>query len=64
MALRHDDTKGIPLCGTGTTGCHGDRHGLCGGFKGWDKDRLRKWEDDRIKELHDEYACEQECRSA
>lgn len=63
-ALRSDDDDGIPMCGTGTTQCHGDFHGLCGGFRGWVKQQLRDWQDEAIRDLHALYDFERECRAS
>ena len=53
MGMRADHEDGIPMCGTGTTGCHGDLHSLAtnGMFSGYDKGRRRQWETDRIAEM-------------
>ena len=46
MGLRASDREGMPLCGSGTTGCHGSLHNpqMHGHFKGWDRAQLRDWQ--------------------
>jgi hypothetical protein len=42
--LRSTPANGVPICGSGTTGCHGwtERHPLPAGLMGW---RLAQWQD-------------------
>lgn len=42
--LRSTPANGVPLCGSGTTGCHGwtEHHPIEAGLLGW---RLQDWED-------------------
>jgi len=50
MALRSSDHDTIPLCGSGTTGCHGSFHALTfGPFRGWDRQALRDWQAAAVK---------------
>jgi hypothetical protein len=49
MGRRAPDDQTMPLCGSGTTGCHGSLHTLTfGPFKGWAKDELRQWQRDAM----------------
>ena len=63
MALKSDHRHGMPLCGPGTTGCHGDLHGLCGSFKGWLKEERREWEQERVKDLNQLWEAQQELKA-
>lgn len=44
--LRGHDHTGIPLCGSGSHGCHGSLHNpiQTGPFKGWGRNHRQVWE--------------------
>lgn len=45
MALKHDDSKIMPLCHKGHIE---ERHRLRGYFKGWTKARIKAWEAEMV----------------
>ena len=64
MGLRAPDSEGMPLCGSGTTGCHGSLHNPYdlqmkdGHFYGWDRGKIRDWQRVAIDILQSEWLSE------
>lgn len=45
---KNPDDRTMPLCFL----CHNDFHALAGKFKGWGRERLRKWQNTQVLRAH------------